>query len=226
MRAVDIQARCAAGSSVVDAPLLDEHLCFSQRVEDFSVEQFIAQLAVSPIDEAAPEEGAFAGSFWNRQQVIQNSWNSVKRAGLFGFGDMLPEEVTRGRSFHSVDNAYLLIAMSRGWVALGLWLALPVCLAALASRGVRRARSRRQVQLILGGFSAVVGTMIAMYTVWFGFVYPRLFMIVLALTVNESQAAIQAGQASNRRTAAAQTIGGVSSARAQNARGRHSVLIE
>ena len=31
---------------VVDAPLLDEHLRFSQRVEDLSVEQFIAQLAV------------------------------------------------------------------------------------------------------------------------------------------------------------------------------------
>jgi hypothetical protein len=31
---------------VVDAPLLDDHLCFSQRVEDLSVEQFIAQLAV------------------------------------------------------------------------------------------------------------------------------------------------------------------------------------
>ena len=31
---------------VVDAPLLDEHLCFSQRVEDFAVEQLIAQLAV------------------------------------------------------------------------------------------------------------------------------------------------------------------------------------
>ena len=31
---------------VVDAPLLDQHLCFSQRVEDFSVEQFVAQLAI------------------------------------------------------------------------------------------------------------------------------------------------------------------------------------
>ncbi len=31
---------------VVDAPPLYEHLCFSQRVEDFSVEQLIAQLAV------------------------------------------------------------------------------------------------------------------------------------------------------------------------------------
>ena len=31
---------------VVDAPLLDDHLCFSQRVEDLSVQQLIAQLAV------------------------------------------------------------------------------------------------------------------------------------------------------------------------------------
>ena len=30
----------------MDAPQLDEHLCFSQREEDFSVQQFIAQLAV------------------------------------------------------------------------------------------------------------------------------------------------------------------------------------
>ena len=31
---------------VVDAPLLDEHLRFSQRVEDLPVQQFIAQLAL------------------------------------------------------------------------------------------------------------------------------------------------------------------------------------
>ena len=31
---------------VVDAPLLDEHLSFSQCVEDFFVEQLIAQLAI------------------------------------------------------------------------------------------------------------------------------------------------------------------------------------
>ena len=31
---------------VVGSPLLDDHLCFSERVEDLSVEQLIAQLAV------------------------------------------------------------------------------------------------------------------------------------------------------------------------------------
>jgi hypothetical protein len=183
-------------------------------------------LAVSPIDESAPINGTFSGSFRNRQQLVQNSWDSVKRAGLFGFGDTVPEETVRGRSFRSVDNAYVLIALTRGWVALGLWLALPICLATLASRGVRRARSRRQVQLILVGFSAVAGTMIAMYTVWLGWVYPKLFMIVLALTVNASQAAIHATQSSQKRAVAAQTIGGVTSERAQNPRGRRSVLIQ
>ena len=84
--------------------------------------------------------------------------------------------------------------MTRGWVALLLWLALPIYLAVLASRGVRRARSRWQAQLIPAGFSAVVGTMIAMYTVWFGFVYAQLFMIVLALTVNATQAALHPGR--------------------------------
>ena len=185
-----------------------------------------SHLAVSPIGEAARGDATFSGSFRNRQQLIQNSWDTMKRAGFFGLGDYLPDEVVRGRSFKSVDNAYLLITMTRGWVALGLWLALPIFLAILAARGVRKARSRRQVRLILLGFSAVVGTMIAMYTVWFGFLYPILFMIVLAFTVNESQAAIRATPPSRKRALAAQSVGGATLARAQDPRGRRSVLIE
>jgi hypothetical protein len=162
-----------------------------------------ARLATMPMDELERPETPFAGSLRNRVQLMQLCWNTTKRAGLFGFGDrsMLPDEVNR-----SVDNAYLLIAMKRGWVALGLWLALPVSLAALASRGLRKTRSRRQVQLILAGFSAVVGTMIAMYTVWFGFVYPQLLMTVLAFTVNESQAAIRAPRPSHKPRGAARAM--------------------
>jgi hypothetical protein len=159
------------------------------------------QLATSQTDERVRGEGAFSGSLRNRQELIQLAWDTSKTAPLFGWGDTLPEEIDR-----SVDNAYLLIAMRRGWVALGLWLALPVLLAALASRGVRRARERRQVQIILAGFSAVVGTMISMYTVWFGFLYPSFFMIVLALTVNESQAAIHASRPAQKRAVAARAI--------------------
>jgi hypothetical protein len=164
-----------------------------------------AYLAALPYERAARyagrEEGALSTSFLNRQEVIQLSFETAKTSGFFGYGDTLPEEIDR-----SVDNAYLLIAMRRGWAALGLWLALPVLLAALASRGVRRARERRQVQIILAGFSAVVGTMISMYTVWFGFLYPSFFMIVLALTVNESQAAIHAARPHEKRAVAARAI--------------------
>ena len=36
-----------AGAWVVDAPPFDDYLCFSGGVEDFSVEQFIASLALT-----------------------------------------------------------------------------------------------------------------------------------------------------------------------------------
>ena len=49
--------------------------------------------------------------------------------------------------------------------------------------------------------------MIAMYTVWLGFVYPQLFMIVLAFTVNESQAAVHAPRISQRPAVAARAPG-------------------
>lgn len=160
-----------------------------------------AHLATTPIDEPAREEAEISGSLRNRQELMQLSWGWAKTAGFFGWGTYLPEEIDR-----SVDSAYLLITMQRGWVALGLWLVLPVCLTALAYRGVRSAHSRRQVQIILAGTSAIVGTMIAMFAVWFGFVYAQLFMIVLALTVNESQAAIHAAQRSKKRIAAAQPV--------------------
>ena len=60
--------------------------------------------------------------------------------------------------------------------------------------------------------------MTAMYTVWFGFVYPQLFMIVLAFTVNESQAAIHALRISQRPAVAAAAVGRSSSAPAKNER--------
>ena len=55
---------------VVDAPLLDEHLCFSQRVEDFSVEQFIAQ---EPQADTQPEcnNGGFT---FNHVQRVNSRW--------------------------------------------------------------------------------------------------------------------------------------------------------
>jgi hypothetical protein len=35
---------------VIDTPALDEHFRFQERVEDFSVEQFVSQLSVERLD--------------------------------------------------------------------------------------------------------------------------------------------------------------------------------
>jgi hypothetical protein len=146
----------------------------------FTVNLASAPLGERPANDAPPLEL----SYWVRHAIISRAWEGVKTAGLFGWGIHLDSVV----EMQSVDNAYIGIAMRKGWVALGLWLALPIRVAAVASRGLRRARTRQQIQAILVSVSAVVGTMVAMFTVWFGFVYASLFMIVVALAVNAAQA--------------------------------------
>jgi hypothetical protein len=48
-----------ANRIVVLAPLLDQHLCFLQRVKDLSVEQLVAQLAVEALVLAIFPQGAW-----------------------------------------------------------------------------------------------------------------------------------------------------------------------
>jgi hypothetical protein len=136
------------------------------------------QFAENPVD-----SNALASSYWVRQLIIKQAWNFATTAGPFGWGRLVPVG-----NLLSLDNAYLLIAIQRGWVALGLWLALPLALASLAARGLRRARSARVIRPVLWGFSATIGTMIAMFTVWFGSAYASFFVVVLALTVNAALA--------------------------------------
>lgn len=145
-------------------------------------------LAHLPVTYAAEPGNAIASSFWTRHTVISVAWDTATKAGFFGWGWGIEKAV----DMESCDNAYLLIAMTRGWLGLGLWLLLPVCLAVLVSRGLRAPRSVQQAQVIVIAFSAVVGTMIGMYTVWFGFTYASLFMIMTGLAVNSAQAPVQA----------------------------------
>ncbi len=144
---------------------------------------YAARLASEAPAEWGSADSALAESLRIRQLIAHQSWGLATSAGLLGWG----REVDIG-DLKSIDNAYLLIAITRGWIALGLWLALPVCLAVLVTRSVRRPQPRANVQAILCGFCAAVGTMVAMFTVWFGFAYASLFMVVLGLTVNAMQA--------------------------------------
>jgi len=152
----------------------------------------IASTAPAPLAEDASE---IERSYYVRHFIVYEAWSAATTAGLFGWG----ERVTSMIDLRSVDNAYLLIAMNYGWIALSLWLLFPVLLARLAARSLRRRRRRADTGATLIGLSAVVGTMVAMFTVWFGFVYQSLFMIVAALTVNATQARVRVAAPAPRR---------------------------
>jgi hypothetical protein len=151
-------------------------------VAGFAVTQHLstAPLGERPDMDADP----LVQSYYIRQLIVHRSWEAATTAGPFGWGYELAEIY----DLDSTDNAYLLIAMQRGWVGLGLWLALPVCLAAMASRALRGTWSRAHTRAILAGFSGVIGTMVSMFTVFLGFSYASLLMVMVALTANAVQA--------------------------------------
>jgi hypothetical protein len=155
---------------------------------------YTAYVASMPLPEQPLGGGAFEGSLWTRKSVIKQAWGPAATAGAFGRG----LEETGELEIKGFDNAYLLITSQRGLVGLGLWLALPLCLAAMVSRALRRARSRSLARSIIAGFCASIGTMIAMFTVWLGFTYSSLLPVVIALTVNGARAAPRVRQASAR----------------------------
>jgi len=143
------------------------------------------RLVGRPLGERPDDDDAtLSRSYWIRQMIVQRSFEAATVAGPFGVG----YEESRALELESVDNAYILIAIQRGWVALGLWLALPLCIAHRASKGLRRARSPTQLRAIAAGMSGVLAIMIAMYTVFFGFVYSNLLWITMAFTLNAAQA--------------------------------------
>jgi hypothetical protein len=148
---------------------------------------YAAHIANEPLPERPIGESQIAGSYWIRQLILHQAWEHAASAGPFGRGMLLD---VGELDLESIDNSYLLLAMQRGWVSLGLWLALPVCLGALASRAARHSRSGESMRAILCGFCATIGTMVAMFTVFFGFVYASLFVTIVGLTVGAAQAAL------------------------------------
>jgi hypothetical protein len=154
---------------------------------------YASYLAGAPLAEAPAGDSALAGSRWMRQLIIKRAWQYATTAGPLGWGGAVDVA-----DLESVDNAYLVIAIQRGWLALALWLALPVCLASLSARALLRERTRSGTNAILLGFSAAIGTMVAMFTVWFGFVYASLFVIILGVTVDAAQRSLAVRRSRSR----------------------------
>jgi len=173
---------------------------------------YTSHRAQAPLSPRPVGEGAFAQSLWIRQLIIKRAWEAAATAGPFGWGvhragDVLASDLEFDVTSRSTDNAYLLIAIERGWVALSLWLSLPVFLALLVTRALRRAHSRQLALAILCGYCASLGTMVAMFTVWFGMTYASLFVVLVALTVNAAQAALPTADHARMRRSPAPSSG-------------------
>ncbi|MGF1635107.1 MAG: hypothetical protein ACFCVE_14745 [Phycisphaerae bacterium] len=139
---------------------------------------------VDPGPRPGPDTPALEASLWMRTVIVQNAWGVAEDAGLFGFGNLISKDQL---NLDSVDNSYLLFLMTRGWVFIVLILTLPVMLAWSGARALARARQASERIPLAAGLAGVYGTFAAMYTVWFGFVYSLLTMILLGLTVSMIQ---------------------------------------
>ncbi len=127
------------------------------------------------------DRGAGIGesSLMNRAMIVQRGLQVGLDAGPFGRG----ANITRDElQLESVDNSYLLALIRNGWVYLALMLAIPVVIGAGASRALCSPRGRAAPFPLAILVASVFGTMAGMYTVWFGFTYAILFMVLLGLT--------------------------------------------
>ena len=80
-------------------------------------------------------DGAVESSAWVRKRIVQDSWELAAHAGPWGLGREIDPTIL---PIESVDNAYLLFAMCRGWVFSSIWLALPVLAAWRISKSMGR----------------------------------------------------------------------------------------
>jgi hypothetical protein len=120
----------------------------------------------------------FSDSLWIRASIMQNSWPFASTAGAFGYGKTIKHSEL---NLDSVDNGYLLFTMTRGWVFLTLFLSLPLMLALRASWLYGRTQLPQHRLPVIISIAAVLGAMVAMFTVWFGFVYSFLWILMLAM---------------------------------------------
>lgn len=116
-----------------------------------------------------------------RAMIVQNSWPFVTSSGWFGYGNTIRRSQL---NLDSVDNSYILFTMRRGYAFLSLFLAIPLVLGWRARKAFKQIWLPQHYQPLTLGIAGVLGIMVSMYTVWFGFVYSVMWMILLAMTTS------------------------------------------
>jgi hypothetical protein len=125
---------------------------------------FTVRTATTPLG-PKPDDGTLAASYYTRQLIIRNSWDMATTAGPFGHGKRIDKSQL---DLESVDNAYLLYALTRGWVYVGLWIALPVTASFVGTRALSKCRNDRERFPVAVCVATTMGVAMAMYAVWAG----------------------------------------------------------
>jgi MFS family permease len=117
-------------------------------------------------------------SLYMRTKIMQNSWPVMQQAGWIGLGKSIDKNQL---DLDSVDNAYLLMVLQRGWLYFAVFLTIPFILALKTARVWGRAPSESQRMPILIAVSVLMAILVSMYTIFFGFVYANLWLVMLGL---------------------------------------------
>jgi hypothetical protein len=132
------------------------------------------------------------GSFNTRHLIVQSVWlgyneagPSARTAGYFGWGRLW--DVKKDFGLLSIDNSYLLFVIDDGWGYLLMFLGLGFALCFMATRAALRINDGPSRTPLAAGVGGIVGTMLGMYTVFFGFVYAQLFIVLMGLVVSMIQ---------------------------------------
>lgn len=137
----------------------------------------MSNMLTKPIPEERPTDPLEA-SVWIRIRIIQEGWEKAINAGLFGEGQYIS---TEGIGTGSIDNAYILFVMQYGWGYLVLWIVFAILIGWYAGRTLQRTRLPSERFPVAALSACLCAIFLAMYTVYFGFVYAVFFLILVGI---------------------------------------------
>lgn len=130
------------------------------------------------LSEETPTDASLSSSLWMRATIVQNCWPFCADAGVLGWGKKIKKSEL---DLDSVDNTYLLFIMRRGWLFLGVFMCIPLVLSIRAAKAYAQTWSSAQRLPLIAGVSTVLAILVAMFTVWFGFVYSVMWVVTVGL---------------------------------------------
>ncbi len=146
---------------------------------------FVTNEPVEPTwnyDETADET---SGSLYTRHLIVYSTFDGPRgapHAGLLGYGEDGFDPKTFG--LLSIDNSYIVFVLENGWGYLTLFILMALVLGLRSTGALLKLRDGTSRAPMAAGAAGVIGTMLGMYTVFFGFVYATLFWLLIGIVAS------------------------------------------